>query len=267
MQSPAVDPPTQLTPPAVEPPAQPTPAAPRQSPSPSPLAAVVLPSFLPPYVASAAPSGESFAARVAETIVHESRRAGTNLSHPLPRRMQRRAEYVPFNQGIGPVPRDSKMWMYFVAACARCHQPPASLADARQRMRILGTHVAVCRPCMEAATNKIGPVAPAVLPRPPVREAPPLIYDADAHPAFAAERVRAGLAEQVPRAALEDADCLVPYGRNIGPVGPKSPLWGYFCAECTRCAGRPDDSYYRLLGTPLVVCRDCYDDVTNRFLM
>lgn len=275
-----------------QPAAQPAPAPAAQSApatSPSPLAAISLPVFtLPPFLPSMPPMptlplppavtllppfvsplptlpDKPFATRVAETMVNEGRRAGTSLSHPLPRRMQRRAEYVPFTEGLGPVPRGTKMWTYFVAACMRCHQPPASYADALQRMRILGTHIAVCRPCMDAVTRTKN--APLLLPKYPARELPPLVYDANAHAELAAERARAGLAEQAPRSALEDVECLVPYERNIGAVTPMSPLWGYYSAECTRCFNRPDGvARYRLLGTPLVVCLSCYADVGDKWL-
>lgn len=272
----------QLAPVAVT---QPAPAT-----SPSPLAAIPLPVFtLPPFLPSMPPMptlpappavtmlppfvpplptlpDKPFATLVAEAMVNEGRRAGTGLSHPLPRRMQRRAEYVPFTEGLGPVPRDTKMWTYFVAACMRCHQPPASYADALQRMRILGTHIAVCRACMDAVTSVKN--APLLLPKYPARELPPLVYDPNAHAELAAERARAGLAEQAPHSALEDVECLVPYERNVGAVAPTSPLWGYYNAECTRCFNRPDgDTRYRLLGTPLVVCLSCYADVGDRWLL
>lgn len=241
--------------------------------SPSPLAALPLPMFsLPPFLPPFLPAtdvlssrAKPFATRLAETMVHEGRRAGHSIMQPLPRRMQRRDQYVPFTDGFGPVPRDVKMWAYFVAECARCHQPPASYADATQRMRILGTHIAVCRMCMDDVTCVKD--APLLLPRYPPHQPPPLIYDADAHPAFVSERTHVGLTEHAPRSALEDVDCLVPYKRNIGAVAADSPLWGYYCAECTRCGKPTDEARYRLLGTPLVVCLSCYADVGDKWLV
>lgn len=174
------------------------------------------------------------------------------------------ANLVPYVAAFRTILHGSPLWRDFVAPCLRCQQPPASLAAARARYRLFGTVLPVCVACADALASD-GEAVP-FLPRPQPVPVPPLIYDHNLHACFAQERDALWLAEQLPRDALDDAECLVPYERNVGPVDSASPLWTYYTAPCTRCGAVIDDARCRLLGTPLVVCRKCYCDVGDKWL-